>query len=127
MLQTARVLSVLWYYWQFHATTGCIRTYQTCLAILAQQTKQYELYKLGTVREDYRCKTTAPKTKDHPQHLAAAMGQQSYAPNGRTTVWLARGEEPMTTEEPDELYSRPDLWGGRRVTGAFTRKVSPIT
>lgn len=36
------------------------------------------------------------------------------------------GVELMATEEPDEWKpSRPDLWGGRRVTGALTRNPDP--
>ncbi len=53
-------------------------------------------------------------------------GQQSYVPNGVSPVWLVIGIQPLATEEPYEGNLHV-LWGGRRVTGAFTRKPTAIS
>ena len=53
----------------------------------------------------------ATEAPDHSQHLAA-LGQQSYAPNGVVPVWLTIGDEPVATEEPGEGILHARVCGG---------------
>ena len=53
-----------------------------------------------------------------------ARVSNSYAPNGVSPVWFATAHAAGYRGTGCVHCARPGLWGGRRVTGAFTRKVT---
>jgi hypothetical protein len=74
-----------------------------------------------------RSQTISPKSRRiaHRQHSSAAMGQQSYAPNGVSPVWFAMGVEPMVTEEPDEGNLHVRIWGAADKAAILRVEVPP--
>src|SRR5215831_4343804 len=70
MSETAWLLPILWYPWQFQDARSGLRAYRAGLALLAEQTQPQGPHTLAEVCGVRPSQTAVTETQDHAQHLA---------------------------------------------------------
>jgi len=83
---------------------------------------------VGTMGDTRRSQTISTESQGIAKQVTLSAGQQSYAPNGVSLVWLATGGQPLAIEEPYEgnLHVRVCGEGVPIKRDAFTRKRTAI-